>query len=177
MLKRFLFLFILFVCNSYAADLVLQNVTKDQIAKGFERSEDSLPFSHSRGLGSSRNLDPVPSTPPKPVAQSFNILFEFDSSSISVDSVGLANEIAMAINEPKLINSKFKIEGHTDRVGTYDYNISLSERRAESVKTFMIRHGVAPNRLSTEGKGYNELNEPQNPTAASNRRVKIIRLD
>jgi len=47
------------------------------------------------------------------------------------------------------------IEGHTDTVGGYEYNIKLSERRAASVRTYLVdKYGIAPERLSSKGYGY-----------------------
>lgn len=47
------------------------------------------------------------------------------------------------------------IEGHTDNVGGYDDNMKLSERRAHSVRNYLIeKFGIAPERLSAKGYGY-----------------------
>ncbi len=47
------------------------------------------------------------------------------------------------------------IEGHTDNVGGYDYNMKLSEQRAASVRNYLIeKYGIAPDRLSSKGYGY-----------------------
>ena len=45
------------------------------------------------------------------------------------------------------------IEGHTDTVGGVEYNQKLSDRRAQSVKTFLVSKGVASSRLATRGQG------------------------
>lgn len=166
-----------------SAELVLKNATPSQIVNGFERPGDSLGSSNSRSLGD-RNLDPVPNKspispnkPPTPVSQNFEILFDFDSANIRPKSFAYLQNIATALNDPRLVNSNFKIEGHTDKVGALDYNIALSSRRSDSVKSFLIKSGVNPKRLTSEGKGFKELNDLSNPTSASNRRVKIIRID
>jgi OOP family OmpA-OmpF porin len=47
------------------------------------------------------------------------------------------------------------IEGHTDNRGKYEYNIKLSERRAESVRSYLVeKFGIESSRLSTKGYGY-----------------------
>ncbi len=48
------------------------------------------------------------------------------------------------------------IVGHTDRRGSYAYNIALSKRRAEAVKARLVELGISPERLQTEGRGYTE---------------------
>jgi len=53
------------------------------------------------------------------------------------------------------------IVGHTDNSGNHDTNVELSRRRAESVKAFLIRQGVAPDRIETRGEG------PDTPIASN----------
>jgi OOP family OmpA-OmpF porin len=65
--------------------------------------------------------------------------------------------------------------GHTDNIGSKEYNQKLSVRRAEAVKAYLVSKGIEPNRIYTEGKG---LTQPiaDNRTAAGrakNRRVEI----
>lgn len=71
---------------------------------------------------------------------------------------------------------RVEIEGHTDNVGAGDYNLGLSQRRAESVLDYLTEHGIASNRLSALGLGQ-ERPIASNLTAAGrqqNRRVEII---
>ena len=68
------------------------------------------------------------------------------------------------------------IEGYTDSVGSEDYNIGLSQRRADSVKTFLTGQGIGTTRLSTVGKGKSDP-VAGNESAAGrqqNRRVEVI---
>jgi outer membrane protein OmpA-like peptidoglycan-associated protein len=68
------------------------------------------------------------------------------------------------------------IEGHTDSVGSDDYNIGLSQRRAESVRTYLMRQGVDLSRVRTQGMGES-VPVATNDTAGGrqqNRRVEII---
>lgn len=71
------------------------------------------------------------------------------------------------------------IEGHTDSVGSEDSNMSLSQRRADSVRLFLVQQGVNSSRLTTYGKGEsspisdNESSEGR----ALNRRVEVIITD
>jgi OOP family OmpA-OmpF porin len=71
------------------------------------------------------------------------------------------------------------IEGHTDSTGSVEYNLDLSRRRAEAVRSFLVGRGVAPTRVATEGYG---LARPiaSNGTVAGrqqNRRVEIVVLN
>ncbi len=76
----------------------------------------------------------------------------------------------------KYPNAKFKIEGHTDSIGTKDYNQSLSEKRAEAVLDYLTTRGISADRLSA--KGFGEDNPIDSNVSsrgrAKNRRVEII---
>ena len=68
------------------------------------------------------------------------------------------------------------IEGHTDSVGSNDFNLGLSQRRAESVRSYLLRQGVDPSRVTTQGMGES-VPVASNDTAGGrqqNRRVEII---
>ena len=72
-------------------------------------------------------------------------------------------------------NVSVKIEGHTDNVGSKEYNQKLSERRAKSVANYLIDKGVEKERVTTEGFGFSKP-IASNKTAegrAKNRRTEI----
>lgn len=74
-----------------------------------------------------------------------------------------------------LASYSFVLEGHTDAVGSDRYNLELSERRATAVQDYLRElYGIAPERLTTIGKGERELLLPEQPSAAPNRRVRVI---
>ena len=68
------------------------------------------------------------------------------------------------------------IVGHTDRVGTDEYNDVLALRRAETVRAVLIRRGLAAENITTSGRGKRELLVPtaEGVAEAKNRRVEII---
>ncbi len=95
---------------------------------------------------------------PKPVAQkatlSADALFDFNKSSLKPEGKAKLDEL---IRSMKAINIDSIIAvGHTDRIGSDAYNLKLSQRRAESVKAYLVAHGVPANRVSTDGKGKKE---------------------
>lgn len=67
------------------------------------------------------------------------------------------------------------VVGHTDNVGSNDYNVDLSKRRASAVVAYLIRRGVSGERLRTEGRGESEPREPNTTEAGRqlNRRVEL----
>jgi outer membrane protein OmpA-like peptidoglycan-associated protein len=71
---------------------------------------------------------------------------------------------------------KLQVEGHTDSVGSTEYNQHLSENRAGSVRTYLVEQGIAPNNVGTAGFGET-MPVASNDTAAGrqqNRRVELI---
>ena len=71
--------------------------------------------------------------------------------------------------------ASIKVVGHTDNVGTDAYNQALSERRANSVADYLLSQGVAPNKVSSEGKGESEpvADNDTEEGRAKNRRVDL----
>jgi len=72
-------------------------------------------------------------------------------------------------------NVTLEVYGHTSSVGTEKLNLNLSVRRAESVKAYLVKHGVAPDRIITKGIGSAEpIGDNNTKTGqALNRRVEI----
>ena len=121
-----------------------------------------------------RGLRPVEASKPKAV--SLMVQFEFGSAQLSPDAKQVLDNLGAALKSPQLGGDKFLIEGHTDAVGSEEYNQRLSDARARSVKEYLTTHGVEPDRLGTVGRGENSLLDKTDPGAALNRRVQVINL-
>lgn len=100
--------------------------------------------------------------------------FETDSSIIKKDSFALLDEVANTL----VVNPQIKlveIQGHTDNVGNPQYNLELSQARADAVRDYLIQKGVSKSRL--ESKGYGDTKPvADNKTdagKAANRRVQF----
>ena len=105
------------------------------------------------------------------------INFEYDSSDLGQDARIVLDQLATALSDGRLDKFDFLIAGHTDAAGSDAYNQTLSERRAQSVKSYlMAQHQVSGQRLIERGYGESRLLDPDNPTDGSNRRVQIITL-
>jgi len=102
------------------------------------------------------------------------VYFDYDSAQIRADSrpVLEANARAM-VGNPKIIT---QLEGHTDERGSSEYNIGLGERRANSVRQFMIAMGVSPQqiRVVSYGKERPAAFGSDERSYALNRRVEIV---
>ncbi len=122
-----------------------------------------------------RGVRPVEATKPKAV--SLMVQFEFGSSELTPDAKQVLNNLGSALKSPQLSADSFLIEGHTDSVGSDEYNRRLSEARARSVKQYLSGQvGVESDRLRTIGKGESSPLEAGNPESAVNRRVQVINL-
>ncbi|GAB5520497.1 MAG: OmpA family protein [Rhodothermales bacterium] len=101
------------------------------------------------------------------------ILFGFDSSSLTPDARASLNQLAQSLNQYD--NTELLVIGHTDSKGSDDYNQQLSERRANAAASYLVSQGVAPNRITTLGKGETEAIATNETEAgrAQNRRVEV----
>lgn len=68
-----------------------------------------------------------------------------------------------------------RIEGHADASGSPDFNLTLSAKRAEAVRDYLVRQGADAALLETVGVGAHDLKNPADPYGAENRRVEIGR--
>lgn len=106
------------------------------------------------------------------VATSYLILFDFDSAKLRDSSKAILRSLSHYIaSDSKL---KLQVEGHTCTIGSYNYNMSLSQRRAESVKRYLIEScGISAARLKAVGFGFTKPEKPNTNEAnrARNRRV------
>lgn len=107
-----------------------------------------------------------------------DIPFDYDSDALRADVMADLVTIGRALSSEALSGSRFILAGHTDGVGSAAYNQDLSERRAASVRAFLIEAFDLPERqLVAVGFGFEQLRTPQDPSAAANRRVEVINLE
>jgi outer membrane protein OmpA-like peptidoglycan-associated protein len=87
------------------------------------------------------------------------------------------NRLAAFLNEYE--NRNLLIEGHTDSIGTPEYNLDLSRRRAEAVRRALMEKEIAPDRIITKGygKSYPVASNETKAGRRQNRRVEVIILN
>lgn len=103
-----------------------------------------------------------------------DLLFETDKSELKGGAASNLSKLSAFL--AKYPDRTVTIEGHTDSVGADDYNLNLSQRRANSVQQFLLAQGITANRLSASGKGEN-FPVASNDSASGrqmNRRVEVI---
>ncbi len=98
---------------------------------------------------------PAPAPAPTPVAEkvtlSADTLFDFDKSALRSDGKAKLDDL---VDKLKAVDVQTIIDiGYTDRIGSKAYNLKLSERRAETVKAYLVSKGVPADRILAKGKG------------------------
>ena len=104
-----------------------------------------------------------------------DISFDYNSTALTPKAEPQLNDLGKALTSSELAGAVILLGGHTDAKGTDDYNQGLSERRAETVRRFLIEkyHIPAANFISA-GYGKKGLKNTADPFAAENRRVEIV---
>jgi OOP family OmpA-OmpF porin len=139
------------------------------------KSASPAPAAASATAGAMPAGRAIPEVIPAPQKVTFKADSFFGFDQAMLNSAGQQALRALLANAKDTTIEQILVEGHTDSTGPRAYNQSLSERRAQSVKAFLEKEGVAPNLIKTEGHG--ELQPvASNASAegrAQNRRVAV----
>ena len=179
------------------------NPSVDQLINSLKPSAQSVQTSGSRGvrrldLPGEPSVQPVTTGPgtvvrPKqhataastPAASegvasvSLYVQFASGSADLTPQAIASLDKLGKALSSSTLAGYKFRIEGHTDTVGSRDSNLALSERRAAAVVSYIEqKFGVNESRLLSVGLGSEHLlvPTPDQTPEIQNRRVQIINL-
>jgi outer membrane protein OmpA-like peptidoglycan-associated protein len=111
--------------------------------------------------------------PPAPLPESGRIYFEFDESDLTPEAQAALDDIIFDIRDREL--GGIVAAGHADTAGPPEYNMGLSERRAETVATELVEAGIPAEIIVTEAFGETQLAvpTPDNTPEQANRRVVI----
>jgi outer membrane protein OmpA-like peptidoglycan-associated protein len=106
------------------------------------------------------------------------INFEYNSADISQSSIEAVQHLGEALTDPSLKGSTFAVSGFTDAKGGDSYNQGLSERRADTVKRYLVeKFHISAGDLITAGYGKTHLKDEANPESGVNRRVQVINTE
>jgi outer membrane protein OmpA-like peptidoglycan-associated protein len=129
----------------------------------------------SLSLGEREEIAEIASSKPK---IDLDIQFDYNSAEISKASLPSVQELGKALSNANLRGSTFVVAGHTDAVGSDGFNQDLSERRADTIKRYLVdKYGINGSDLVTVGYGKTKLKETANPTDPINRRVQVVNMD
>src|SRR5262249_3932203 len=155
------------------------NPTADQLIKALTpqttpgQSAQPLKFRGIRLLQSK----PAPEAEARAPAVALDIKFGLNSAELTPEAKEVIKQLGTAMASEQLANFHFALEGHTDSSGVRAKNIALSQKRAESVRQYLVQNfGIASNRLEAIGKGPDAPLDPSNPASPVNRRVQIVNL-
>ena len=179
------------------------NVTEDQIVRALAPAKKPL----TRGLSiGPQTTDPAPSAAETKLLQTvrgratrslsvtereeiatvakdkpnidLEITFDYNSADISAKSMPSVQALGRALTSPDLKGSTFVVAGHTDAAGSEAYNQDLSERRADSIKRYLVdKYNIPAADLVTVGYGKSKLKNPGQPMAEVNRRVQVVNME
>ena len=112
-------------------------------------------------------------------AVSLTVEFATNSARLTPAARGTLDKLGAALSSAQLAQYRFRIEGHTDTVGSPGYNLALSQRRADAVAAYLEAHfGISASRLVAVGMGEKGLLVPTPPQTpeARNRRVQVVNI-
>lgn len=102
-----------------------------------------------------------------------DVNFEFDSSTLTAEARSILGSVVAGLRgQPTM---EVRIEGHTDSIGSETYNLELSRKRAQAVRTYLTQQGIEARRLQSEGHGESrpEASNATKEGRAQNRRVEF----
>lgn len=106
------------------------------------------------------------------------ITFDYDSDVIGLQAVPTLVSLGTALRSGELKGCVFLLAGHTDAKGDATYNQTLSERRADAVRRFLVeKFSLAPENLIPIGYGKSQLKNAAAPFGGENRRVQIVNTE
>jgi outer membrane protein OmpA-like peptidoglycan-associated protein len=129
----------------------------------------------SLSLGEREEVAQLAATKPK---IDLEIHFDYNSADISRNSVQAVQELGKALSDPTLKGSTFVVAGHTDAIGSEEYNQGLSERRADTIKRYLTeKFGINGSDLVTVGYGKTKPKDANAPMDPTNRRVQVVNME
>ena len=187
------------------AALAGDNVTEDQILKALAPAKKPPPLTRGLSIGPQTETDPAAAADEGKFVQAIRgratrslstsereeiatiaktkpnidleITFDYNSADISQKSMASVQALGRALTSPDLKGSTFIVAGHTDAAGGEAYNQDLSERRADSIKQYLVtKYNISGPDLVTVGYGKSKLKDSANPLAEVNRRVQVVNM-
>ncbi len=152
---------------AYSAQKVIEIFVKDKTARDAGKTRAIC-------IGTAVEC-PTPQAPP-PAQFDLLVNFEFDSDRLTKSATENLGEFAKALRDPRLKGQKFEIDGHTDATGAEQYNLGLSERRANAVIAYLIAQGLDPSSFVAKGFGKTKP-RVADPFSPENRRVETHLLE
>ena len=163
----------------FVKKVFLQKVEKVEVIEKVVVVAKPVPCPDNDGDGICDKDDQCPNTPKGANADYRgcwvlgDIFFDFDKYNIKPRFYPELDAVVKVLKRNPSV--KIRIEGNTDNIGTAKYNMGLSERRANSVMSYLVKAGIGKNRLSIIGYGFNKpiATNATKEGRALNRRVEL----
>lgn len=175
--------------NQPSAQTILQALTPKPVTRGLiaapvdaAKAADEQKFIESVRNRQTRSLstgerETIATIAKEKPSIDLEIRFDYNSAAINSTSQPGVKALGEALGSPELKNSTFIIAGHTDAKGGEEYNQSLSEKRADAIKRYLVdKQGIAAANLVTVGYGKTQPKNGDNPMAPENRRVQVVNM-
>jgi outer membrane protein OmpA-like peptidoglycan-associated protein len=121
-----------------------------------------------------RGITATPNVRSTPGSFDRTVNFAFNSTELTPEARSELDKVAAVLKDPNIEKYTIVIHGHTDGVGSVEYNQNLSDRRAAAVREYFIsEQGIDPSRLTSQGHGKSQLLLPSDPNNDANRRVQF----
>ena len=117
---------------------------------------------------------PAVERPAERISIPTEVLFAFDSDALGAGAPAALDQVVTRMADSPAL--RLAIEGHTDDIGEADYNLALSDRRAQAVRTYLIGRGIASDRVGARGFGEARPLSPNDSDEGrrKNRRVELV---
>jgi outer membrane protein OmpA-like peptidoglycan-associated protein len=176
--------------NKVSADQILNALQPKPVTRGLSAGSPADPSASAKeihfvetlrnrktrslSLGEREEIAEIASTKPK---IDLEIQFDYNSAAISKASMPSVQELGKALSNANLKGSTFIVAGHTDAIGSEQYNQDLSERRADTIKRYLTeKYGINGADLVTVGYGESKPKDPNAPADPINRRVQVVNM-
>jgi len=158
-----------------SADPKKHGCPPDKDGDGVPDAQDACPdLAGEAGKDAARNGCPAPKVTKEKIEIAQRIEFTQARAELLPESLPILDAIAKVILEHPEI-TKMVVEGHTDDQGGAEYNLELSEKRAQAVKEYLVKAGVARERIEAKGYGHSKPIAPNDTEEGrkTNRRVEF----
>lgn len=107
------------------------------------------------------------------------VFFRFDSAELTAEAQAILDTNFRWLSRPQNSELRFVLEGHTDDRGSEEYNLALGDRRAEVVREYLVRKGIAPSRIETVSIGEERpfVSGSTEEAYSQNRRTEFVLLN
>jgi outer membrane protein OmpA-like peptidoglycan-associated protein len=176
--------------NKVSADQILNALQPKPVTRGLSAGSPADPSASAKeihfvetlrnrktrslSLGEREEIAEIAATKPK---IDLEIQFDYNSAAISKASMPSVQELGKALSNANLKGSTFIVAGHTDAIGSEQYNQDLSERRADTIKRYLTeKYGINGADLVTVGYGESKPKDANAPADPINRRVQVVNM-